>query len=372
MPRNEGTEQATPKRQQKARKDGMVARSSELATWILVLLISFVAPIMFNFIEPRIVSFASEAFGGSSSRLTSTYALRRLDAGLSLVAEVAVVAASAIATIAFLVTIAQVGFRFVPSKLTPKFSHLSPRGNLKRIFSGGPAVEVVKAIIKLTIVIGIAVEVLSSRVEVMISAGLSPIVIAQQTVAASMMVLRLAGFFGLALGFFDLGRQRKHLKKQIMMTRQEIKDEHRESDGDPQTRSRRRRLAREMSRRRMLADVSSADVIVVNPTHFAVALRYDPTRAGAPIVVAKGADYIALTIRERGRAAGVPIVVDPPLARVLHASTEVSESIPPSLFLVVARLLAFVYQLSVTARYFDANHTTDRSELPSDLLEPAL
>ncbi|WP_276945296.1 EscU/YscU/HrcU family type III secretion system export apparatus switch protein [Ferrimicrobium acidiphilum] len=371
MPKNEGTEQATAHKLEKARKEGTVARSAELATWLVILAFSLAAPLVFHTVESKIVAFGHLALGGGAA-LSSTTALRRLESGLETVGELALLVAAPVAVFVVLINVAQVGIRFVPKKLRLDFTHFSPRKNLSRIFSTSPAVEAAKSLVKLLIVVLVSALLLLGGIASLTSASISPIAVASQVASMSIELVRLTGVLGLAIALIDFARSRTQVRKQLMMTRQEVKDETKQYEGDMQTKGRRRRMARELSRRRMIANVALADVVVANPMHVAVALKYEPTTQRAPIVLAKGSEYIAVTIRERARVAGVPIVIDPPLARALNIAVPVGEPIPGSLFLVVARLLAFVYQLSTTARYYDSSHQSNLEEIPEEILEQVL
>jgi len=367
MARREGTEAPTPRRLEKARKEGMVARSPELASWIVILVFAMAAPALFRMVESQIVAFATQSFEGSQP-VTSTTALRSLANALELAGRLAVVVVTVVAVIALAVTVVQVGFRLSPKKLVPSLNNLSPAHNLRRVFSTTPVIEAAKSALKLLIVVAVSVIVVASGIGAITAAAASPIATAAAVAAKSLELVRLAGVFGLILALVDYGRQRTSLRRQLMMTRQEVKDEMRQYEGDLHVKARRRRIARELSRRRMIANIALADVVVANPIHVSVALAYDPERDRAPVVVAKGQELLAATIRAKAREHGVPIVVDPPLARALNLAVEVGDPIPGSLFLVVARLLAFVYQLRGAARYLDARHETRLEELPEELL----
>jgi flagellar biosynthetic protein FlhB len=179
----------------------------------------------------------------------------------------------------------------------------------------------------------------------------------QQTLLAAsstlVKLMRIIGFLALAIAGADYYVERRKYQQDLRMTKQEIKKEFRENEGSPEMRRAQKSKARQLSRQQVMAAVARADVVVTNPTHFAVAVAYDRNTDRAPRVVAKGADFNAIAIRERARSCGVVIVENPPLARTLHATCEVDDVIPPKLYAAVARLLAFVYSLSSTARVFN-------------------
>lgn len=370
MPRQEGTEEPTPRKLERARKEGMVARSPDLVGFVVLLVASLVLPAELHTMSAAVGGFATALWAGSLAT-SAQGALRALTAGLWLVVQLAWPVAVLGVVLALVGNVVQIGLRLLPKRLVPRLATLSPTANLRRIFTGQPAFETVKAIAKLVLAVVIALAVLSRSVVQMAQGAASPLAAADAAGAAALTLVRAVAVLGVALGVVDLVRQRRSLRRRLRMTRQEIRDELREHEGDLAVKARRRRLARELLRRAMLADVANADVVVVNPTHVAVALRYDPRRDRAPVVLAKGLDHLATTIRERARLAGVPIVEDPPLARVVYVATRVGDPIPASLFLVVARLLAFVYRLPSLARSFETRHDTRTEDLPDDLLARA-
>jgi flagellar biosynthetic protein FlhB len=156
---------------------------------------------------------------------------------------------------------------------------------------------------------------------------------------------KAVGLF-LLFGFVDLFRQRRHFMKDLRMTKQEVKEEHKESEGNPQVKGKIRRLQRDLARRRMMQEVATATAVIVNPTHFAVALRYDHTSMATPVVVAKGKNYLALRIRQRAMDNGVPLVENPPLAQALYKSVDVGKEIPAHLYRAVAEVLGYIYRLT--------------------------
>jgi flagellar biosynthetic protein FlhB len=369
MAAKEGTEQPTQRRLEKARKEGMVARSADLGGWLLILGFSLAAPSIFSNFERSLVGFGVVSLSSTSTHVSK--ALSDLGQGLSLVAKLVIPVAAVVALALIAINVAQIGLRLTVSKLVPSLSNFSPARNLKRIFSAGPAVEVIKSLIKLVIVLAVAASIGFGSIGELTATSVSPLAVAEATASVALELVRVAAILGLGIALIDYGRSRAQLKRKLMMTRQEVKDEMKEHEGEPMVKARRRRLARELARRRMLLDVARADAVVVNPTHYAVALKYDPRTDPAPIVLAKGVDFLAASIKERAREHGVPVVIDAPLARALHKVVEVGEPIPPVLFLVVARLLAFVYRLSVTSRYFESHHRTVLEELPENLRQIA-
>jgi flagellar biosynthetic protein FlhB len=243
---------------------------------------------------------------------------------------------------------AQTGFAISGKALKPKFDRISPKKGLKRLVSPHSAWEAAKAALKLAVLTAVAWPGVAHLGTALATGGRVP---SSQVLAAAasstMGLIRSTALAGLALAAVDYGFQRRRVRKGMMMTRQEVKDEYRQSEGDPMTRSRIRQRQVEMSRNRMMAAVAVSSVVVVNPTHYAVALEYS-AELGTPRVVAKGQGFVAARIREEAEKHNVPIVRDVPLARTLHAACKLGQAIPADLYEAVARLLAFVFSLKRT------------------------
>ena len=229
--------------------------------------------------------------------------------------------------------------------IRPKWHRVSPRKGLKRILSPQSGWEALKSLLKFAVLTAVAWPTLAHLTAAVTRSDRMPLGQLLWLVGATTLrLVRNTGLAGLALAAADYAFQRRRVKKATMMTRQEVKEEHRQSDGDPFMRSRIRQRQAEMSRNRMMAAVGKATVVVVNPTHIAVALRYT-AGAGAPKVVAKGRGFVAARIREEAERHDVPVVRDVPLARTLHATGRLDREIPAELYEAVARLLAFVFSL---------------------------
>ncbi|MGC8480878.1 MAG: flagellar biosynthesis protein FlhB [Acidimicrobiales bacterium] len=371
MPAPDKTEKPTSKRRRDARKEGSITKSPEIASWGLLLILSFIGPWIFRYTAPKIVEqfLAMEAV--SRQQLTPGLALLMFERGLRIFAEVAGIVGAVGFVFAFVVTISQVGFVVVKKGITPQFSRLNPGKNIKKIFSSGGLFEITKQVIKITVVSGVAYMVIHSKVTELASGQLSLGASISDVVTGSIAILRTVAALGLVLGIADYFRQRHSMIKSLYMSKQEVKDEMKEAEGDPMVKGRIRRLQRQLARQRMLHLVPQADVVVVNPTHYAVALKYDPQRAIAPVVLAKGSGHLAARIKEIATENVVPIVRDPLLARTLHVTCKVGAEIPPAFFLAVARLLAFVYRLSGAARYYETTFQTPVTDLPDDAVTKA-
>lgn len=342
----ERTLPATPRQRQKARERGQVARSAELSAAAGFLSASAVLAVGARLGVPGFAGWAAGAWAapapasldihGAMDLLTGgTWAFARL-AGPPL-------CAAALGTLA--VGIAQTGFVLSLRPLAPDLGRLSPLEGLRRVFSRRALVELAKALVKLGALCALVWAPSAHLVRSLLSATADPSGVAQLTYQATEAVLVRGGLLLAAVGAADYFYQRYEMDASLRMTREEVRQELRESEGDPALRARRRRRQRELARRRMLVDVRRADVVVANPTHFAVALRYDSRTMSAPVVVAKGVDFMAERIKTVARAADVLIIENPPLARSLHAATKVGQHVPAALYKAVAEVLAYVWRV---------------------------
>jgi flagellar biosynthesis protein FlhB len=255
----------------------------------------------------------------------------------------------ALLAVGIVVSVAQVGFQINTEKLSPDFDKLNPANGVTRLFSTSALVKGLFTLLKVGALALVAYIVLEGRAGIITS--LSRDRLAGAAPAAWAVVMRLALYLTAAVALvavLDYFYQRYKFEQNLRMTKEEVKRELKEEDGDPQIKARMRQLARERSRRKMLSEVPKATVVVTNPTHYAVALRYDPTRDDAPVVVAKGAGAFAKRIVAAAREKGVAVVERPPLARALHAGVKEGKPIPGALFKAVAEVLAFVYRLRGT------------------------
>jgi flagellar biosynthetic protein FlhB len=342
------TEKATPKRREEARKQGNVAKSTDLSGSVVMLAGLFALSVAGPSMVGRMAGGIRDALalGGSTDPVTprsiGDLLMRSgMDAALSLAPVVGVCALAAI-----VINVAQVGLRPKSKALKPNFQRLNPQQGIKRIVGKQGLVELVKNLVKLAVVCWIVLgSFLPHMTDYAAMVGVSPWQLGGAIAAKVKGIAFRAAFAYLLIGVVDFFWQRHTREKGLMMKKEEVKDEGKGQDLPAEVKSAIRRRQREAARARMMADVPTADVIVTNPTHFSVALKYDGQSA-APIVVAKGQDLIALRIRELGADAGVPIVPDPPLARSLHGTVEVGQQIPEELFQAVAQILAYVYRVA--------------------------
>jgi flagellar biosynthetic protein FlhB len=342
----ERTEQATPKRREDARKKGQVARSMELNS-VAVLFFGLMALLFFSgwIFQQLAYSFYSNIARIPDLDLTAnmTYALFKENGIHFLQTIFPILLIVALAGI--LVNYAQVGALFTMEPLTPKTDKLDLSRGIQRLFSRRTGIGLIRDLVKVLIIGYVAFLTIRAHVPDFFS-------LADQS---SAQILKFAGGLTLIVGLrislallilaiLDYAFQRFEYEKDLRMTRQEIKEEYKEHEGDPQIKARIKRIQREMSRKRMLKEVEKADVVVTNPTHVAVALRYDMEKDAAPVVVAKGERLIAEKIKEIAQKFGVPIVENKPLARALFEMAEIGMQIPAKLYRAVAEVLAFVYK----------------------------
>ena len=248
--------------------------------------------------------------------------------------------------IAFVVDVAQVKWKPTLDPLKPKFSKLNPLKGFKKIFSVNALVELVKSIAKIGLILYICYGFLKDKWPILLNLYDVTLMQALQIAASTVtdLGIRIALFY-MFIAFADFAYQKIKFKNDMKMTKQEVKEEYKQQEGDPQIKGKIRQKMRESSMRRMMQELPQADVVITNPTHYAVAIKYDPDVADAPVVIAKGEDYLAARIREAARENNIEIVENKPLARMLYANVDIGQQVPPELYQAVAEVLAFVYQL---------------------------
>lgn len=345
----ERTEPATPRRIQRARQRGQVARSPEVAAALTLLAAYLVLRLWGPSAWGLLQSLAREGWGGEWGQVSELGEQGALHLGVRALTATALAAGPlvlAAGLTGLVANLAQVGFVLTGVPLVPDLGRLNPLQGLQRLFSRRALVDLLRALVKVTIVGVVAYRAVKARLPDL--PGLAAVppegVLAAAAGMAGTVVLRV-GLAWLVVAAVDYVYQRWEYQLSLRMTRQEVKEELRETEGAPEVRQRIRRRQREIARRRMMAEVPRADVVITNPTHYAVALRYDAAEMEAPQVVAKGQGLVARRIREVAISADVPVVENPPLARSLYEAVEIGESIPPELYQAVAEVLAFVYRL---------------------------
>ncbi len=348
----ERTEQATPKKQSEAAKKGQVPRSKELITVAMLIGAACTLLVMGDYITETMTSILAEgwriprAYAFDTIMMTETL-YNQVQSGLLMLVPLFVVMVS----IAILSAVSVGGIGFSVEALQFKAEKMSPLKGIKRMFGVQALMELIKSLAKATLVASVLSTMLWLNSGWIISLS-NQNVVAGLGVAVDFVVW---GFLFLScsliiVALIDVPFQVWNHAKQLRMTLQEVKDENKDTLGNPEIKNRLRQLQMEASNQRMMAAVPEADVIVTNPTHFAVALRYDQENMASPIVVAKGTDLIAMYIRKIGDAHNVTRIEAPPLARALFYSTEIDQPIPRGLYMAVAQLLAYVYQLKQSPR----------------------
>jgi flagellar biosynthetic protein FlhB len=348
----EKTEEPTAKRLEKAREDGQVVRSQELSVAMMMI---GVAGFMYIFGGALILQL-SEVFAAgfifdrkdifSDNLLPATFGAQALDAML-----VAVPIFALAIVLAFGASGLLGGFNFSMKAAAPKASKINPLSGLKRIFGTKALVDLTKALVKFGLVAAVLYLVVSSRFEQLIGLGFMDIQLAMrgagEIIGGGVVLVTLTLIIAAAI---DVPYQLYEHSQKMKMTKQEVKDEFKDTEGRPEVKAQIRRKQREMAMGQMMDAVGDADVIIVNPEHFAVALSYDPSSSGAPMVVAKGVDFLAQGIRERAGDNAVPVFLSPTLARALYFTTDINQSIPESLYYAVAQVIAYVFSLNSLGR----------------------
>ena len=344
MSSEEKTEDPTDQRKKQARRDGQIARTPDLGTWGSLLVATMLLPMVVTGLIDR-VNELMVRIGAAIRDPTPELALELLAAGAWDAVLVVAPLCGGLFVFVIAASAAQGGLRPAAKLFKPDFKRLNPLSGFKRAFGVHALWEAVKAIAK-TAVIGIVLYLsVRSLVPVLLTAGTIPLRTLLSMVAdAALSIIRTAAVVGVVLAVADYAVVRRRINKQIRMTKQEVKEEHRRSDGDPQMKSAIRAKQLAMSRQRMMSELPKADVVLVNPTHVAVALRYDPER-GAPRVIAKGAGAVAAKIREKATELRIPMVQDVALTRALYRDCELGDEIPAHFYEAVARVLAFIMVL---------------------------
>lgn len=348
MAGDDKTEKPTPRRLSEARKKGNIPKSMDVNTAVVLLVGVVLVKMQFASIGTRMTDMAHEALGNLPKEDITTTTLMAIFTHLGL--QFAVIAGPILVTLlvaGLVANYAQVGVLFTAEPLTPKFEKINPISGFKRLFSRRSIIETLKAIIKMSVVGYLAYKVLYDNYP-----QLTATVMADR---ASMAVLfgsiawEIAWKAVMALlvfGALDYFYQRWEHEKGLKMTKQEIKDEAKQSEGDPMVKGRIRRLQREAARRRMMSEVPKATVVITNPTHFAIALKYERNGMEAPRCVAKGVDLVAQKIKEIAAENDVPMIENVPLARALYKKVDVDEEIPEDMYAAVAEILVMVDRLN--------------------------
>ena len=349
-PGGEKTEPATSKKLNDIRKEGQVAKIKELITAVSLMSLFIILKIYLSKLGTGLIDVYTQVYNSISKVVDDSYnGLPIRTAGsvmqqviidmIKLVIPILLVAI----VIAILGNMLQQKWMVTAKPLQPKFSKISPISGFKRMFSVRQLVELIKSIAMISIIMIVVYNTVKSKMNILLTfydVGLNT---ALSTIGSIIIDLgiKISAVF-LIVGFADLFYQRIKFKNDNMMTKQEIKDEFKNTEGDPQVKGQIKRRMQEVSRRRMMQQLPEADVVITNPTHFAVALKYEPDAGKAPVVIAKGADYLAFQIKDKAKEYNIAIVENKPLARILYHNIDIGMEIPPELYQAVAEILAVV------------------------------
>ncbi|WP_085648520.1 MULTISPECIES: flagellar biosynthesis protein FlhB [unclassified Pseudomonas] len=341
------TEDPTEKRKKDSREKGEIARSKELNTLAIMLAGSAALLIFGGMLAQDLMDLMRQNFTLSREVIMDERSMATflMSSGLQALLAIQPIMITLLLA-AFLGPIALGGWLFAVGSLAPKFSRMNPAAGLKRMFSMKAVVELLKALAKFLITLGVALVVLNADIDDLLRIAHEPL---DRAIIHSLQLVGWSSLW-LACGLIiiaavDVPVQIWESIKKLKMTKQEVRDEHKDQEGRPEVKQRIRQVQREMSQRRMMAAIPDADVVITNPTHYAVALKYDAEKGGAPMLLAKGSDFLALKIREIAVANNVMLLESPALARSIYYSTELEEEIPGGLYLAVAQVLAYVYQI---------------------------
>lgn len=349
-PGGEKTEEPTTKKLEDARKEGQVARSQELLTAVSLMALFLILKVFAGYMGNSFISAFKEYYSliptTASEQATTQYfsALLRNVGKNILVIAIPVYIAGIVVSI--VINIFQVKWKVTGKPLQPKFSKINPISGFKKIFSLDKIFELVKSVLKIIAIAAVVYTTLKNYQYMMYTLydiDLIPAIVLIGDIIINLGIKISAVF--LVIGIVDYIYQKIKFKKDMRMTKQEIKDEYKQTEGDPQIKGRIKQKMREASQRRMMQRLPEADVVITNPTHFACAILYDKEKSEAPVLVAKGADYVAAKIKEAAKEYNIPIVENRPLARMLYYNVDLEQEIPEELYQMTAEVLAYVYNL---------------------------
>ena len=352
-PGGEKTEKPTSKKLSDARDEGKVAKSREVSNALGLIALFLILKVLigtfgnqfletFNGIYSKIPDVVSYSAGGISVATVTSVINTVLIRILTILLPVLLVGFA----VAFASDIIQVKWKVTLKPLQPKFSKLNPISGFKKIFSKEALFELLKSLIKIGIVCWIAYSTLRDEfhnIFFLYDMPLKQAIVFIGDLAISIGLSISLTYVLIALA--DFVYQKLRFNEDMMMTKQEVKDEYKNTEGNPEIKSKQRARMREVSQRRMMQDLKTADVVITNPTHYAVAVKYDQNESSAPVVVAKGEDYLAAKIKEAAKENEIEIVENKPLARMLYANVDIGAQIPPELYQMVAEVLAYVYNI---------------------------
>lgn len=349
-PGGEKTEDATPKKIQDARKEGQVAKSQELVTAASLLMLFIILKVFIGYIGSNFLEIFSTSYSMISTWATegidTNKAVSLLSSNLIKIVVISLPVFISAMAVGLIINIYQVKWQITGKPLQPKFSKINPISGFKKIFSKEKLFELVKSVAKVGLIAYLVYSTLkdkASMITLLYHIDLVPAIFLIGEIVIDL-GLKIGGYF-IIIGLIDLIYQKLKFSKDMKMTKQEVKDEFKQTEGDPLIKGRIKQKMREASQRRMMQKLPEADVVITNPTHFACAVKYDKSKSEAPILIAKGADYIAHKIKEMAKEHNIPIVENKPLARMLYYNVDLDEEIPQELYQMMAEVLAYVYSL---------------------------
>ena len=344
------TEEATPKKLSDARKEGQVAKSQEVTTAVMLLALFVILKVAIGYVGERLMRYFSETYQVidvyAVDSFTPALATAFLRDGLVEILLVCLPMFAVAVVVAFIVNVYQVKWQVTTKPLKPKLSKFDPIKGFQRMFSKDKLFELIKSVGKIALIFYIAYTELKDEAGAVVA--LYDFSLEQAIVYIGDFIINLGiklSIFYLILGIVDYIYQKLKFKKDLKMSKQEVKDEYKQQEGDPQVKGRIKSKMREVSQRRMMQKLPEADVVITNPTHFACAIKYDKEVSEAPVLIAKGADYLAQKIKEVAKENHVPIVENKPLARMLYYNVDLDSEIPQELYQMTAEVLAYVYRL---------------------------
>ncbi|NLK20776.1 MAG: flagellar biosynthesis protein FlhB [Epulopiscium sp.] len=343
------TEKATPRKRSKAREEGQVAKSMEINTAFLLIFMFAAIRLFAPFMYGRLTSIFERTYilyPKLDDLFVESYILKFVPYILTQILIIIAPLFAVAMIVGVTVNFVQVGWHPTLKPLKPKFSRLNPISGMSRLFSKHSLVELLKSIIKITIVSLVIYNSVIGEVKNIIL--LLDMDLMQMIKYIGKVIINIGlkvGMFFLFISAADYAYQRFEHEENLKMTKEEIKEEYKMTEGNPQIKSKIRQKMREASMRRMMQEIPKADVVITNPTHYAIAIQYDSNVASAPIVIAKGVDYLAMRIKTIAAESEIEIVENKPLARTLYQTVDIGQEIPPDLYQAVAEILAFVYSL---------------------------
>ncbi|KLV10005.1 flagellar biosynthesis protein FlhB [Photobacterium ganghwense] len=341
------TEKASPQKIRKAREQGQIPRAKDFTTAVIFLVVAVYFSTQLADIWQSMAGIFRFNMALTHADLENPWqAIEQLGQSLGLIIELLLPLFAAILVATFASSLVLGGWLFYPAGALPKLSKLNPLAGIKRMFSSRSLVELLKSALKVTVIFALLYFYLDQHLAQLLGMQSLPL---EQGVVAIMVILYdgvlLMGLALLLFGLIDIPYQRWEHLKQLKMTKQELKEEFKNNEGRPEVKQRIRQIQQQFARRKIEKTVPQADVVIVNPTHYAVAIKYDPALADAPFVVAKGIDETAMHIQRIARENGVEILSSPPLTRSIYHTTQLEQAIPSQLYIAVAHILTYVLQL---------------------------